>query len=136
KKIDHFLCDHTFISNNTQKWYNIQVTPIGKNNDVVLVCTDITSQKITENRYKTCETSYRKLFEKMKEGLLCSDRNGIIKNVNPKFCELVEYTEQELIGTNGYELLLDKTTQSLLKEKIKNRITGKSENYDTEMVTK
>ncbi len=89
------------------------------------------------NLTKKSEARYRGLFEKMNEGLFFSSKEGIIKIVNPSFCKIVGYTEEELVGKNGYELLLsDNIVKKQVKKKVKERAQGKSDQYEVRIHTK
>lgn len=46
------------------------------------------------------EQKYRALFDNANDGVVVFDRNGIIVNVNQKFCELHGFERDSLIGTN------------------------------------
>ena len=46
---------------------------------------------------------------------------------------MLGYSKEELIGKVGYEILLDKETQQLIKEKNLNRMEGITERYDIKM---
>jgi len=82
------------------------------------------------------EKKYSRLFNEMKEGLLFSDKDGIIKMVNPYFCKLVGYEESELIGENGYNLFHAKSVHKHLKKKVASRIKGISDKYELEFIGK
>lgn len=67
---------------------------------------DITVRKNIEFDILKNETKYSNLIENMELGILEVDNNEIITKVYPKFCELVGYTESELIGRNVIEILI------------------------------
>ncbi len=98
--------------------------------------TDITEHKETQKRMQISETKYESLFNKMKEGLLYSDPKGKILLVNPAFCEMFGYSEDELLGKNGYDFLSPQEERKNLKDKIKEREKGNSGNYEANMLTK
>lgn len=98
---------------------------------------DITYKKEQAAALRQNELKYKGLFSKMKEGLIYSTPDGIIQIVNPSFCNLLGYNQNELLGVNGYKLLLpNKKEEERLKDKVKQRVEGKSENYESVMLTK
>lgn len=82
------------------------------------------------------ERQYRRLFEKMNDGMLYSNSIGKIEMVNPSFCQMVGYEEDELVGEIGYDFLHNIEDQKELKTKLNNRIEGRSERYETHFLTK
>jgi len=49
---------------------------------------------------ETSEQRFRELFENANDGVVVTDRNGVIINVNKRFCELTGFDKPSLIGTN------------------------------------
>jgi len=91
---------------------------------------DVTEQKNLFDALTKSEARYRSLVEQMQEGLLVDDMNGHITYVNPRFCKMVEYDEHELIGKNGYDLLLPQKSKEIVFDKDKNRLKGIAEQYE------
>ncbi|XOV69311.1 MAG: PAS domain S-box protein [Fluviicola sp.] len=97
---------------------------------------DITEQRAIQKQIEESEKRYRGLFERMNEGLLSATPEGIIVNVNPSICDMLGYSAEELLGKNGYDLLLDRDTASRLKQKLKYRKKGQSGLYETILLRK
>lgn len=57
---------------------------------------DITERKITENEL----IKLSRAIQQSPVSIIITDLNGIIEYVNPKTCELTQYFEDELIGSN------------------------------------
>lgn len=91
---------------------------------------DITLRKQAEKSLALSEHRYRTLFENMNEGLLFSTENGEIIFVNNQFEKLTGYSSKELVGKNGYELLLDESERKQTKSKVRYRKIGLSEQYE------
>jgi len=102
------------------------------NNQVNLIL----SRMYSEDSLIKSEEKYRSLFEKMNEGLMLSDENGIIQFVNPFFCDMTGYSKAELLGKNGYELLLDNEMRDQIRSKVRFRKKGLSEQYETKLIRK
>lgn len=61
---------------------------------------DITERISTDNRLKSSEDKFRKLFEYAKVGAVVVTLQGRIIHANRSFCSLLGYSEDELIGKN------------------------------------
>jgi PAS domain S-box-containing protein len=126
-----------FYNSPEKRWFILSISGFdGDIHKAVIRRSDITERKKTAEKIKGSEERYRGLFEKMNDGLLFSSPDGIIKMVNPSFCRMVGYTEQELIGKNGYKLLLPEQMRNQIIEKIKERENGNSDQYEIEFITK
>jgi PAS domain S-box-containing protein len=62
---------------------------------------------------KENERKYRNIFERSKDAVFLADANFTFKDVNPATCDLVEYSKDELLQMNFYQLLAD---QNLIEE--------------------
>lgn len=97
---------------------------------------DVTEQREIQKRIWESERRYRGIFERMNEGIMHSDLNGVITTVNPGFCKIVGFSEEELIGKCGYDVLHDEATGQKLKQKIKYRESGIPGMYETQFLKK
>ena len=61
------------------------------------------------------EDKYRSLVETMNDGLIVIDQNEIITYTNNKFCEMLGYSQSELIDHSVMEFRDDKTNVSFLR---------------------
>ncbi|MCK4752269.1 MAG: PAS domain S-box protein [Planctomycetes bacterium] len=65
---------------------------------IVGVGRDITDRKRSEQKLKESEARYRALFEKSAEGIVVADiETRDFVYVNPAICEMLDYTEKELL---------------------------------------
>ena len=62
---------------------------------------DITERKHAERRLQESEAKYRHLIEQSDDGLFLNDAKGNFVLVNSRGCELLGYTEDELLGMSG-----------------------------------
>ena len=65
---------------------------------------DITERKLVESTVKESENKYRTLFNFSPNGILIEDEKGIIIDINPAFCKILDYPREELIGTDVRKL--------------------------------
>ena len=62
--------------------------------------TDITDRKNYEDALRKSEEKFRKIFENSGIGLATLSLDGHFTKVNNSFCEILDYTELELVGMN------------------------------------
>jgi len=71
---------------------------------VVCLVTDITDQFHFEQALRQSEEQFRRLFTLAPIGMLLTELNGRIVQVNPSLCEALGYREAELLGSNALDL--------------------------------
>jgi diguanylate cyclase (GGDEF)-like protein/PAS domain S-box-containing protein len=91
---------------------------------------DITDRKLAENALRESEERYRLLVERMREGLAQANNDGVLEFANDRFCEMVGYTREELIGKQGDLLLAYPEDISLMREKIRLRMRHIADQYE------
>ncbi len=64
------------------------------------IYTDITAQRHLEAELHHQETDYRQLMEQASEGIFIIDERGNYLNVNPRACEMLGYSREELLQLN------------------------------------
>ncbi len=105
-------CEFRIINNKTGqiRWLsdfsNIEFNENGEASRIIGAIQDITARKNIEFDIQKNETKYSSLIENMELGILEVDNNEIITKAYPKFCELVGYNENELIGKNAIEIFV------------------------------
>jgi PAS domain S-box-containing protein len=97
------------------------------------VLRDITERKRAEEALKRSEERYRTLVESMNDGLLQVDNDDVICFVNQRFCQMVGYTPQELLGQVSHRLLIFPEDWDLIRAKNQERITGVNDQYQIRM---
>ena len=77
----------------------------GEDHKVLITLTDITQNKLVEEKLQNSEERYRRLFETAKDGILILDAyNGQIVDVNPYLMEVLGYTYKEFLGKELWEI--------------------------------
>ncbi|OWY67679.1 hypothetical protein B7486_29910 [cyanobacterium TDX16] len=70
------------------------------------IARDITQRLQIEASLREAERRWRSLLENVRLAVVGLDRQGVVEYVNPFFLELVEYTSEEVLGKNWYEVFL------------------------------
>ncbi len=78
---------------------------------------DITERHQSASALKQSEERFRVLVEAMNDGLAVQDGKGEIVYVNPRFCEILGYEKQCLMGKKVHELM-DAASQIVLQSEL------------------
>jgi PAS domain S-box-containing protein len=87
------------------------------------------TQALKEN-----ERKYRNIFERSKDAVFLADAAFTFKDVNPATCELLEYTKEELLQMDFYQLLAEESIKKVLHEQLSE--TGEVRDLEVEVETK
>ncbi|MEH6764903.1 MAG: PAS domain S-box protein [Aequorivita antarctica] len=63
---------------------------------------DLTEQVVTRKKIEKSEKQYRRIVETAQEGIWLLDENSRTTFVNKKMCEILEYTEAEMMGKEHF----------------------------------
>lgn len=83
---------------------------------------DITNAKEAEKELKESEEKYRTLMENLNDVIMMVDNEDRVLFVNKKFTEKLGYTQNEIEGKIGYEILVEKKHQDIIKKENQDRI--------------
>ena len=92
---------------------------------IISVTRDITERKQAEETLRESEIRFRQLVEATVEGIIIH-REGIIKDLNERACELFGYSHDEMIGKNVLTLAAPEFVE-IIKEKM---ATGSEDSYE------
>lgn len=96
---------------------------------------DITDEKKFHEALEDSERRYRTLIETMNDGLAIDDSDGRLTYVNQAFCDMLGYSQSEIIGNTWVDFTRIKDPTFMDSKRAK-RMAGKSEHYELEWVTK
>ena len=96
---------------------------------IIVSIINTTGLRQTEKSLLNSREQFQKLVETMNEGFGIQDVQGVITYVNERFCQMVGYSSDELVGKQlcGF---LDEHNRKILEEHIANRKTGERIPYD------
>jgi len=89
---------------------------------------DITEKKKIEEELRISEESFRTIFEQVPIGIVLTDKNSILVRVNDKFCKMLGYSNEELLGKHVKDLTYDEDVANSLDFQSK-LLTGKLEYF-------
>jgi len=94
---------------------------------------DITLKRQAEIALENRERQFRTLVETMHDGLIVQDENGIISYVNDRFCEMLGYKKDELLG-NSLLQYIDFSDQALVKKQIEQCRRGPVKSFEASWI--
>jgi len=101
----------------------------GDSRKVVVHIRDISEQKKAADALSQSENLYRKLVETLQEGLGIVDTKENIIFANKAYCDIMGYSQKEIIGINLRRLVPEKEYLKILSE-TKKRKKGVSSSYE------
>ncbi len=72
------------------------------------IVSDITERKITKEELKESEQKFKAFSDQSTEGIGVADLEGNYTYVNPALCEMVGWTEKEMLKMNVFDVTADK----------------------------
>jgi PAS domain S-box-containing protein len=76
----------------------------GQQRGTITICRDVTDTIIAERKIEQSQAFLENIFETIGDGLYVTDSLGAIRMVNRAFCDIVGYSEQELIKEAVHDL--------------------------------
>lgn len=97
---------------------------------------DITQRHLSAENIRKSEEKYRKIMDYMELGLLEVDNDQRIVRAYDRFCKMIGYSEEELVGKIAPELFISKDYESVLNEEQEKRAHGKGSSYEMKLIRK
>ena len=117
-----------------ERHYLMRILPYRTSDDhingVVMTFVDITDRKAAEEAMRTSEAHLRAIFTQARAGVAQTDLQGRYIMMNQRYCELLGYDEQELIGKDMAALVHPEDRAALEQELMALIETGTP--YETE----
>jgi len=85
------------------------------------------------SRLRESEARYRSVAENLGDGLVLTDTDDIILDVNPRLIELTGYARDELVGRDGHELFMNASQVEEMSGHNADRAAGRSDNYEIQV---
>ncbi|CAM3497044.1 PAS domain S-box protein [Aequorivita lipolytica] len=96
---------------------------------------DVTEQIISQKEIEKSEKQYRQIVETANEGIWQIDEKCRTTFVNKKMCEILEYTEEEMMGKENY-YFMDEGGKEKALTALKRRKKGIAENLEYSFISK
>lgn len=97
---------------------------------------DITEQYNARELIRKSEEKYRGIMNNMELGLLEVDNDQMIIRAYDSFCQMVGYSEEELLGENAPNLFLPKEFEHILDQNQNERRKGDDSSYELQLKKK
>ncbi|MFD1143506.1 PAS domain S-box protein [Larkinella insperata] len=95
--------------------------------------TDITEKYRANEQIRKSEEKYRGIMNRMELGLLEVDNNQVIRQAYDRFCQMVGYSEEELIGQRANDLLVPDEFKTFQGQQQKLRDEGGANSYELQL---
>lgn len=89
-----------------------------------------------ETQLAESESRFRKLVASLREGVASIDYEGKIVYCNPSYCQILGYSETELVGSTVIEMIIPADRRATFIERLSSRKKGIQEDYQTEIIRK
>lgn len=97
---------------------------------------DITEQYNARELIRKSEEKYRGILDNMELGLLEVDNDQVIIRAYDRFCQMIGYTQTELLGKSAPELLLPREFDNILNQNQEERKKGNGSSYELQLKKK
>jgi len=106
-----------------------------KDGNMLLFARDITENKKAQLALMESEKKYRQIVETAQEGIWLVDENHRTTFVNNKMCQILEYTQKEMMGKEIYSFM-DKEGQDLASKLMKKKKKDHSDQRHFKYISK
>ncbi len=98
--------------------------------------TDVTKKYMARELIRRSEEKYRGIMNNMELGLFEVDTNQIIVRAYDRCCQMLGYTEQEMIGKNASDLLVPAEFVEVVERQQEERRKGHAGSYELQLIKK
>jgi len=82
------------------------------------------------------EAKFKRLVENMNEAVWMGDKNERTVYANPKFCQIMGYTLEEMLGRESYDFWTEESARRVKEVNVTDRHSGVSSSYEGDLLTK
>jgi two-component system, cell cycle sensor histidine kinase and response regulator CckA len=97
---------------------------------------DVTGRERTERALRESEQRFRSVAENLREAVIITDTDDRIILANARVSDVLGYDPDEVVGKNASELLLPPAQQNVFRDRLRRRLNGETELYETELIRK
>ncbi|RDB07043.1 PAS domain S-box protein [Runella aurantiaca] len=97
---------------------------------------DVTEQFLAREQIRKSEEKYRGIMNNMELGLIEVDKEDRIVRAYDRFCLMMGYTEEELIGKGASDLFLPPEFRGIFEQHQSIRSEGRATSYEVQMMKK
>ncbi len=113
-----------------------RLSPEGKLIGCIATYTDITLEVAQNKKIRDNENQLTTLLERINEGVMQVDLTGKVLYVNNKFCNMVAYSRDELVGQNIINAVkLNAEAAAKANQRLLDNLKGKKERYELNVTT-
>jgi PAS domain S-box-containing protein len=94
---------------------------------VAVLLTDITEQETLQDQIEQERDRAQDYLDTVQSIMIAMDSEGSLTLINPKACELLGYTEQELLGKNWFDTCLPRENIAEIKDVFQKIVRGEME---------
>jgi PAS domain S-box-containing protein len=105
----------------------------GRVHELLCVGNDVTEHRRVEDALARSEREYRMLVETMNEGLRVQDENGFLTYSNDRFCEMLGYARDEVVGCRA-DAFFDRENAEIFEKEMEKRRRGERSSYEIEFL--
>ncbi|HSN48983.1 MAG TPA: PAS domain S-box protein, partial [Flavobacterium sp.] len=107
----------------------------GSIDGILFFVNDVTEQVISRKKIEESEKRYRELIETAQEGIWFVDENNKTTFVNEKMCQILEYTQTEMMGQEIYSFM-DEMGKKIAAKLMSRKKQGQSDQRHFKYITK
>ncbi len=98
--------------------------------------TDVTKKYMARELIRRSEEKYRGIMNNMELGLFEVDTNQIIVRAYDRCCQMLGYTEEEMVGKNASDLLVPAEFVDVVNRQQEERQKGQAGSYELQLIKK
>jgi len=102
----------------------------------VALAVDVSHRERSAKALRDSEQRFRAVAENLREALMITDTDDRILLANARVREVLGYEPEEVIGQNATDLLLPASQRNVFRDKLRRRLGGEVELYETELLRK